>query len=138
MSQQQADALLCESTVALCGTDDKCATTAARRPQRYAATVPAASTNGPEVEMKAAQPAILRSRQSASNPEKLRGTAAASSRSESGLMNGSAADRDATPGGGASGCLGATVDGSADAADELGAIPGVSQAGMGFGGGRFR
>ena len=61
MSQQQADALMCESTVALCGTDDKCATTAARRPQRYAATVPAASTNGPEVGTKAAQPAVLRS-----------------------------------------------------------------------------
>ena len=129
---------MCESTVALCGTDDKCATTAARRPQRYAATVPAASANGLQPETKAALPAVVRARQSASAPEKLRGAAAASSGGGDGLPNGSAADRYASSGGGAPGCSGAADNGTADAADELGAIPGVSQTGMGFGGGRFR
>ena len=129
---------MCESTAALCGTDDKCATTTARRPQRYAATVPAASANGAEVEANAAQPAVLRSRQTSSAPDKLRGAAAASSGDRGGLPNGSAAGRGATPGGGASAILGDAPDDTTDAADELGAIPGVSQTGMGFGGGRFR
>jgi hypothetical protein len=138
VSVQQADALMRKSAAALHGTDNKCATSAARRPQRYGAAVPAASTNGLQPETKAALPAVVRARQRASAPKKLRGAAAASSGGGDGLPNGSAADRIAPSGGGAPGCSGAADGGTAYAADELGAIPGISQTGMGFGGGRFR
>ena len=104
-----------------------------RRPQRYTASVPADHMDGAQPQPKAAQPAGLRTRLAALAPGKLRSAAAADPGSDPRISQGSSAAGQPTttsPGDGG--------DGVADAADELGAIPGVSQTGMGFGGGRFR
>lgn len=100
----------------------------------------ATSAAGPGKDMQAAtqavQPSGLRARLAAFASGKQRRAPAGASSIRTPQHGDSNADGGASAGGPA--ILGDPADSPGDAADELGAIPGVSQTGMGFGGGRFR